>query len=179
MSISKEQLDTATEIVTNMIQRLGLSAEVKAGERKGDLLLTIDTPEPGRLIGRKGRSIDSLEYLLNRILGHSSEEFPRAILDVDGYQKKEQTGGGGEKKPAAKEYKQDRAREEKLEQLATDAAKEVKRWGEPKEIGPYSSHDRRLIHLALEDDAEIAVDTDPDADENAHVKKIIIRPTES
>lgn len=179
MSISKEQLDTAKEIVTNMIQSLGLSAEVKAGEREGDLLLTIDTPEPGRLIGRKGRSIDSLEYLLNRILGHSSEEFPRAILDVDGYQKQEQAGGEGDKKPPAKESKHDRAREEKMEQLATDAAKEVKRWGEPKEIGPYNSHDRRLIHLALDEDAEIAVETDPEADENARLKKIIIRPTES
>lgn len=179
MSISTEQLNLTTDIVKNMIERLGLTADVKATDREGDLLLTLDTPDPGRLIGRKGRSIDSLEYLLNRILGHHEQDFPRAVLDVAGYQKQTNTEEDAPKpRPNSREISPDDERDQKLEKLAVDAAKEVKRWGEPKEVGPYNSHDRRIVHLALENIEGIVEENAPNEPDDAKLKKMVIRPAE-
>lgn len=178
MSVTSEQVEFAKTVVTEMISRLGLTAEVSAMEREDDLVVKLDTPEPGRLIGRKGRTIDSLEYLVNRILGHHEQDFPRAVLDVDGHDTKEE----GEREPRQRKPSQPRRddskedeRSQKLERLAQDAAKEVKRWGEVKSIGPYNSHDRRIVHLALDEDSEVVAETDTEAPEDAKMKKITIR----
>ena len=183
MSISDKEIKKVSEIVSEMIQRLGLAAEVNAMEREGEIVISLETSDPGRLIGRKGKSVDSLEYLVNRILSHHEEDFPRAVLDVLGSDEKTEPGHKAERRPpkrpreTEKDTKQDE-HFEKIARLARDAAKEVKRWGEAKEIGPYNEDDRRIIHVSLQDFNEVVAETDPEADENAQLKKMILKPAE-
>lgn len=207
IEITEEQKSECFSILTEMIGRLGLQVEVSEGKGRG-FTASLKTDEPGRLIGRKGHYLNSLEKLLNRIMKKNYEGFPRISLSVTGY-----GGNTGTRKPRSGDKEERRntsnkeknvekiekcaeesapvnedvitvvepekeqvapiedpqlissenrrprhtggVDEERMKQIAIDAAKEVKRWGQPKLIGPFNSAERRLIHLALKEDEDI------------------------
>ena len=71
-----------------MVGYLGLKSEVTDKVSGKNIILTVCTDEPGRLIGRNGSALDSVGLLMNRILKKDDIEFPKVIIDVDGYDKK-------------------------------------------------------------------------------------------
>ncbi|MFA6929091.1 MAG: hypothetical protein WCT05_02110, partial [Lentisphaeria bacterium] len=78
--------EKATTALTEMVKLLGINAEVSAGALEDNRLkLCLNSSEAGRLIGRKGQSLESLELLLNRILKCSNEVNPWVPVEVDGY----------------------------------------------------------------------------------------------
>jgi spoIIIJ-associated protein len=83
------------------------------------------------LIGRKGETLDALEYLINKIVHKGAEDKKRIVLDTENYRSR---------------------REESLVNLAHRLADKAKKMGRPVTISPMNAHDRRIIHLALQDD---------------------------
>ncbi|OPZ28156.1 MAG: hypothetical protein BWZ02_01387 [Lentisphaerae bacterium ADurb.BinA184] len=204
MRLSAEEMGGyACRTLAGMISRLGVEGTVEVAGTPQGLRLKITAADPARLIGRRGRILDNLEYLLGRALAYKSENPPRVRLELDGYERKaeprrerdegpgepaegnpvEQAVGepggdrgydrgergerggrggrgrrgrggepGGERRGGRPG---ERGGDPRLRQLALDAAKEVKRWGEAKTLGPYPLPDRRTIHLTLKDDPEI------------------------
>ena len=176
-----------------MLDYLGLEASVKSEERNGNVHLTVFSEEAGRIIGRKGQSLQSLQLLLNRIISKGKVKSPRLFIDVDGYKKPErgsydrergsydeERGGDRERRSEYSERSGDdprespEAKEARISQQALDAAKEVKRWGEPTTLPPMSGRDRRVVHLALEDDAEITTESVIPPNGNDRFKSIVI-----
>lgn len=90
--------------------------------------------EAGILIGHHGQTLDAMQYLLNLVASKVDEENQRVILDVEGYRKR---------------------REETLVRLATRLAERVQRNGEPMVLEPMTAHERRVIHLALQDNPHV------------------------
>ncbi len=163
-----EQISKAVGVLTELLRLLGLSAGVRGGPGGGSsIVLQLETEEAGRLIGRRGVYLDNLELLLNRIMRQSGAPFPRVVLQVKGYQRRERQDE--RRGPPVED-------EERLRRIALDRAKEVKRWGEATEIGPFSSKERRIIHLALREDP--AVDTQSGPDVGGGRKKVIITPVD-
>jgi spoIIIJ-associated protein len=151
-----------------MIALLGQSAQVRETATDNGWVLSVQTEKPGRLIGRKGQYLESLELVLNRIVHRATGEYADVIIDIDGYQRPERAPraarqkGGDEPVPA------------ELERLALDAAKEVRLWGEPKTLGPLTAHERRAIHAVLRKVPEVESVSGPD--EGGNRKKVTIRP---
>lgn len=160
-TVTREQKADSVGEVARMLELLGFAATVTAKEDGEGLRLTIACEEPGRLIGRKGQYLQSLELLLNRLMRRKHESCPWVVLDVDGYQSRPERA---EKAPDDEV--------ERLTRLALDAAKEVKRWGQPRRIGPFGPRDRRIVHTVLKEEAGIV--SESIEDDGRGRKKVII-----
>lgn len=249
MALSSEQLNDVIEVLKRMTQLLGLDVEVTAAEGEREPVFRLTTDDPGRLIGRQGRTLDSIQYLLSRIMIQKHRDFPRIRLDVqgrDGVERKPrerqpapgaETARRSERGPAPEERREERREErpeefreerreerpeerreerpeerreraedqrptrterpapaapparraapaagagtvdEKLQRLAVDAAKEVKRWGDHKIIGPFDAAECEIIHSTLAEDPMI-VSESLEEDRNGR-KKIRIKTAEA
>jgi spoIIIJ-associated protein len=131
----------------------------------------ISSDDAGRIIGRKGQTLESLQLLVNRMLFKSDENAPLVTLDIDGYadgdrdrrgksRDKDANGENGDypRRPR-RNGNNSRSNVAQLELQAQDAAKEVKRWGEPIRLPEMNAHDRRIIHITLKDDPEVVTES--------------------
>lgn len=215
MALSQAQATAAVSTLQKMLSLLGIEATVEdAGGGEGDAVLRIRTTEAGRVIGRNGQHIDSLELLLNRISKKQDEYAPFIKIDVEGSQRRgaapgevpgeapaAPAGDRGERRGPPRSPRFERGeRDDRGErrgpprgfrgesderggedgdtsgaavQMALDTAKEVKRWGTPKTIGPFNAGERRAIHLALKDVTGILAESGPDVGGNR--KKVTVR----
>ena len=71
--------------LATMFDYLGLTGNFRVEEKGPKLSVRITSDDAGRIIGRKGQTLDSLQLVLNRIMFKEDEEFPRIMLDIDGY----------------------------------------------------------------------------------------------
>ena len=184
MESRKEKL---IHTLATMFDYLGLSGTFRIEDKGQKLEVKITSEDAGRIIGRKGQTLESLQLILNRIMFKGDEEFPRIMLDIDGYsngdreprERRPRTGGEGEpraERPARSgrrgSFRGEESRQsvEQLEQQARDYAKEVKRWGEPYKTPEMNAHDRRIIHMTLKDDPEITTESEGEG----AMKKVVI-----
>jgi spoIIIJ-associated protein len=176
--------EKASTTLATMLDYLGLNAVVKAEEKNGKIVLVTYSEEAGRIIGKKGQSLQSLELLVNRMAMKENNDSPWINIDVDGYSSgrsggrrdgykkdfrrgdKEDRGDRGDRRQSYNRKdnrgagrrdggKREYMSEEQLEQMALDAAKEAKRWGDAVTLAPMNAHDRRIIHVTLKQDGEI------------------------
>jgi spoIIIJ-associated protein len=128
---SNAAAETAKKTLQDLLGLLGIEAGVELREEPERILLNIQGDGSGLLIGRKGQTLDALEYLINKIVHRGAEDKKRIVVDTENYRSR---------------------REESLARLAHRLADKAKRLGRPVTISPMNAHDRRLIHLALQDD---------------------------
>ena len=181
---SEELASKARKTLGTMLDYLGLNAEeLKAEVKDNQLAVKIKSTEPGRIIGRKGQTLDSLQLLLNRIMFKGDEDCPRISIDIDGYsesgnraerprrergERTERSGERRERRPRRERHSG--ISEEQLIEQAKDAAKEVKKWGEPVTLPKMNAHDRRIIHITLENDPELMTASEGEG----ALKKVIV-----
>ena len=166
-----------------MFDYLGLKGDLRIEEKNGKLQVKITSDDAGRIIGRKGQILESLQLLANKILFKQDDEFPHVMLSIDGYGERrkrrsddEGAAENGEESAPRSERRRSprtgasRISNEQLEQQAKDAAKEVKRWGEPVKLPEMNAHDRRIIHVTLQDDPEVTTESEGEG----AMKKVVI-----
>ncbi len=165
MSI-EEQKQKALKTLATMLDYLGLEASLKAEEKNSKIALIVTSDDAGRIIGRKGQTLENLQLLVNRMMFKADQEFPKVMIDIDGYARKERKprSGGRNSRGGRDEGGKggDPENEERLTKQALDAAKEVKRWGDSVTLPPLNAHDRRIIHITLQDDEEIVTESQGD-----------------
>ena len=116
-------------ILENLLSRLGFNATVEETPMDDGSLLNVNTEDdPGRLIGRQGRTLSDLQYLTNRLLIVQDKEAPKVTVDVGNYRTENR---------------------ESLIKKANEAADKARRWGEVVEMEPMTAFDRRTVHQAL------------------------------
>ena len=142
---------TPRQILETILGYLGFVATVEEQDREGHLILQIRTREPERLIGRRESTLDSLQFLLNRILIARNHEAPRVVVDVEHHRSI-----------------RDDTFLHRIQQLA-NAAREH---GRDIETEPLNSYDRRLVHNAYRDDPELVTESQQI---DAKIKRITIR----
>ena len=165
MEVTSAQKQDGMSSLSRMAELLGFAVEVNEVEDAQGITFSLKTDEPGRLIGRKGHYLQSMELLLNRILRKKYGKFPWVALDVDGYQRKAPS--------RRREPPVDAAR---VEAMAADIAKEVMRWGQEKKTAPLNARERRAVHQALRDYSEVVTESGPE--EAQGMKCIIVRPAD-
>jgi len=123
--------ETAKKTLQEILRLLEVQAEIELQDEPERTILHIKGDGSGLLIGRKGQTLDALEYLINKIVHKGAEDKKRIVVDTENYRTR---------------------REESLNKLAHRLADKARRMGRPVTISPMNAHDRRIIHLALQDD---------------------------
>ena len=110
--------------------------EVKAEiDEEGALSITMDGKNMGILIGKRGQTLDSLQYLTNRVANKMQDGYVRVKLDTEDYR---------------------RRRKQTLENLAKNIAIKVKRTRRSVSLEPMNPYERRIIHSALQSDSAVS-----------------------
>ena len=143
----------AKPILEQLLTTLGFEAKVTSQDMDGQVLLDVETNDPGRLIGRQGQTLSELQYITNRIIFKQDPDSPKVTLDVGNYRSQQR---------------------EALIKKAKDAAEKVHRWGDIVELEPLNAFDRRIVHNALKDDTTI--ETSSVEVEGTDKKAILLRP---
>ena len=110
---------------------LAVDVEVKMNEEEKEMDVNLSGAEMGLLIGKRGQTLDSLQYLVSLVVNKESEEYLRVKLDTENYRER---------------------RKETLETLAKNIAYKVKRTRRPVSLEPMNPYERRIIHSALQND---------------------------
>jgi spoIIIJ-associated protein len=148
----EEWVEIARELMLGLLQRMGVEAEVQGSVKEGDLHLDVKSDEGEILIGKHGRTLESLQVLINRMVNKQAKKPVRVILDIADYKKR---------------------REESLIKMAGRLGEHAKMTGKGITIGPFSAHDRRIIHIALKEDTSLKTESLGEGE----WKKITIIPT--
>ncbi len=136
----------ARQVLEGILERMGLEAFVTVqhstaagpdGEAQHSIMLYVeglDEESVGLMIGRRGETLRSLQFLLNTIVQRTSGRWPQLVVDVGNYRQR---------------------RQESLEGLARRVAEQVRATGRPVPLEPMQAYDRRIIHMALRDDGTV------------------------
>ena len=141
----------AKERLEDILKRMGIDFPVHVKETPEFITLTIEGDGSGILIGRGGQTLDALQYMVNKTISKNGKPPKRIILDTEDYRKK---------------------REKTLIALAKKLGEKVKRTRKPVTVSPMNSHDRRIVHLALQNDGELTTKSRGEGT----FRKIIILP---
>jgi len=123
-----EKREFAAKTLRDVLERMGIDAEVSAFDDGERIILDAHGSESGLVIGKKGATLDALQYLVNRIVFKKPGDATTVIVDAEGYRGR---------------------REDSLVDLAKRLAEKVVRSGRPTPVEPMNAHDRRIVHLAL------------------------------
>jgi spoIIIJ-associated protein len=142
----EDEAEIAAQTLDHMLELMGVRADVsiRDAETPGDGLgmvkavLDIEGDDLGILIGRRGETLTSLQYLLNLMMARQFGEKITFTVDVEGYR---------------------RRRERQLNSLARRSADQVKRTHRPVTLEPMPPNERRLIHLALAEDRYVTTES--------------------
>jgi len=155
---NSEITEVAKSVLEVLITRMGVVASVvpqvkpvDEGEEATSVNLDIKGDDLGILIGRRGQTLACLQYLVRLIVGHQTKAWVPIIVDVEGYKQR---------------------RYEALQALAWRLAEQVKARKIPFTLEPMLAYERRIIHLALADDADVTTESIGEGE----ARRVVIRP---
>jgi len=130
--------DDAKDLGRNALQRILDSITTDATisiEKSSDrIIFNVQGGNPAVLIGKRGQTLEAIQYLVEKIVNKHREERVRIQIDVEGYLEN---------------------RKISLQRMAVRLSEKVKRTGKPATMGQMNSHDRRIVHIALKDDSMV------------------------
>ena len=125
--------DNIREFLNKVFESMNLEVEIliEKEESGNNINVELKGSDMGVLIGKRGQTLDSLQYLTNLAVNKNSEEYVKVKIDTEDYRKR---------------------RKETLENLAKNIAYKVKRTKRPVSLEPMNPFERRIIHSALQND---------------------------
>lgn len=125
--------ETAREFLEKVFAAMNLEVKIEINYMENERTVEINLAgdEMGLLIGKRGQTIDSLQYLVSLVVNKENKEYLRVKVDTENYRKR---------------------RKATLEELAKNIAYKVKRTKRPVSLEPMNPYERRIIHSALQDD---------------------------
>ena len=157
--VGEEDIGLAVEVLEKLLSLMGVEASVRVREPEtlGDgsalvkTVLDISGDDLGILIGRRGETLASLQYLVNLIIGRKLKAKSSFGVDVAGYR---------------------RRREESLRSLALHMAERVRSTHQVMTLEPMPPNERRIVHLTLAQDASVITESIGEGEN----RKVVIRP---
>ncbi len=136
ISADEDPKDVAKAFLDGVFEAMQLEVNLSMSFDDSDNTLSIDLagPEMGVLIGKRGQTLDSLQYLTNLAVNRSAENYTRVKIDTEDYR---------------------RRRKETLENLAKNMASKVKRTKKAVTLEAMNPYERRIIHSALQNDNNV------------------------
>ena len=135
--MTEDEQNEAAALLGEVVAKMGMKATVSAKPAdNGGVWLNIESEDSAILIGRRGRTREALQFLINRMFqgGEIPTARDRIIVDVEGYLGR---------------------RRESLEDLARNMARRVKEDGRKLRLKPLKPQERRIVHVTLQDDPDV------------------------
>lgn len=125
--------DKAKDFLKEVFEAMDMAVAVEVSYDEAEMNMDIDLSgdEMGVLIGKRGQTLDSVQYLVSLVVNKDSEDYIRVKVDTENYRQR---------------------RKETLESLARNIAYKVKRTKRPVSLEPMNPYERRIIHSALQND---------------------------
>ena len=135
--VESQTIETCEKFIYDVMNAMGMD-DVKVTsvvDEEGALSINMEGSNMGILIGKRGQTLDSLQYLTNRVANKMQDGYVRVKLDTEDYR---------------------RRRKETLENLAKNIASKVKRTRKTVSLEPMNPYERRIIHSALQSDPAVS-----------------------
>ena len=135
--VTEETMKICEEFLIDVLKAMGMEGVeiLSKVDEDGALSIEMKGDNMGILIGKRGQTLDSLQYLTNRVANKSQDGYVRVKLDTEDYR---------------------RRRKQTLENLAKNIAYKVKRTRKPVSLEPMNPYERRIIHSALQGDDRVS-----------------------
>lgn len=140
-SLKRETSSTAMpandpkEFLSQVFKAMNMEVEISFDFHENELDIELSGKEMGVLIGKRGQTLDSLQYLTSLVVNKGNADYIRVKVDTENYRKR---------------------RKETLENLAKNLAYKVKRTKRPVSLEPMNPYERRVIHSALQNDKYVS-----------------------
>lgn len=135
--------DIASNFLNNVFKAMNMNVaiEVKYNEEDKTMDIELSGDEMGVLIGKRGQTLDSLQYLVSLVVNKETDDYVRVKVDTEDYRQR---------------------RKETLENLAKNIAYKVKKTRRPVSLEPMNPYERRIIHSALQNDKYVSTHSEGD-----------------
>jgi spoIIIJ-associated protein len=120
---------------------MDMEVNIKVEQIGNDVNIELSGKEMGVLIGKRGQTLDSLQYLTSLVVNKGSNDYIRVKVDTENYRKR---------------------RKDTLENLAKNLAYKVKRTKRPVTLEPMNPYERRVIHSVLQNDKYVSTHSEGD-----------------
>lgn len=138
VSINDNTADIAEEVqkvIREILTLMDIQCEIgEVHEGSSKVYIEMDSEDSGLVIGRKGKTLESIQFLVNLIVSTKLKSDKKIILDIESYRAK---------------------RERSLKRLSHEVAQKVIRTGRPWTLEPMNPFERRLVHLTLQNDERV------------------------
>jgi spoIIIJ-associated protein len=149
-----ERREAAAKVLREILDHMGIEAEVSASDDGERVILDAHGPESGLVIGKKGSTLDALQYVINRIVSKKPNDGPGIVVDAEGYRGR---------------------REDSLADLANRLAEKAMKTGRPVPVEPMNPHDRRIIHVTLKEHSGVTTESEGEG----MFRRVVIYPSKS
>lgn len=155
VAVKEMPIDAATErakdILSEILRHIDVPTVVEAEAKDDQIYLNVISNGSGLLIGKRGKTLTALQYLVTRVLHRTAGENVSVVVDTENYRSK---------------------REMSLTELAHQLGEKVKKSRRSLTTGPMNAQDRRVIHLALKEDTEIRTKSKGEG----NLRRVVIYP---
>lgn len=148
---SEAAIEKGEEGLQRIIDAITADAHVVVEKEPDRILFQVKGGNAGVLIGRRGQTLEAIQYIIEKIVNKNADNRIRVQVDIEGYLEGRRT---------------------RLEDLAAKLSTKAKRTGKPVTIGQLNSHDRRIVHLSLRDDDAVRTQSMGDG----FYRKLVIFP---
>ncbi len=143
--------DLGRDVLQRMVDFITTDAKISVEEDSDRILFNVKGGNSAVLIGKRGQTLEAIQYIVERIVNKRNEQRVRIQIDIEGYMENRRT---------------------RLQGLSKRLADKAKRIGKPVTMGQMNAHDRRIVHLALKDDKGIRTQSKG----NGFYRKLVIIP---
>jgi spoIIIJ-associated protein len=130
VSLRENAGQIAASFLSEVLDLMNTRGDIEVEEDDESITLVIKGDDGGIIIGRRGETLDALQYITSLVVNKNREQYKRVTVDIEGYRKK---------------------REETLIKLATRLAERVVTYKKPVSLEPMNPYERRIIHFSLQD----------------------------
>jgi spoIIIJ-associated protein len=130
----EDVVKVAQEALEKILTLIPIEAAIKAEQAEDRIILSIVGDRSGLLIGRKGKTLDALQFIVNKIVNKALDKKVDVVIDSEDYRKR---------------------REDSLAQIARKMGDKAKKTKKAVTTAPLNPHDRRIIHLTIKEDQEL------------------------
>lgn len=129
VTLKETRADIARNFLEDVFDKMGVDADMDVKEDDESISVTVKGDDIGIIIGRRGETLDSLQYLTSLVVNKGEEGYKRVVIDTENYRKK---------------------REDTLVKLANRLAERVIKYKKTITLEPMNPYERRIIHSSLQ-----------------------------
>lgn len=150
-SVPDDPVDLGREALQKIIDLITTDATISKEEHSNRIVFNVSGGNSAVLIGKRGQTLEAIQYLVEKIVNKNRKGRVVIHIDVEGYLEKRRIS---------------------LQRLAVRMAEKVKSTGKPSALGQMNAHDRRIVHIALQDDNRVRTQSKGEG----FLKKLVIFP---